>query len=248
MARVKYQNSSGFVYPEQVAEDLTTVVRPLAVVDGYAFDDLNGDGIFNGGESGLANVQVSLPSAMNPLILTGGDGYYLFTIENEGPISVTTSTPSGYFHTTPGTVFLDSTSGLTQTIDFGFASNGADFGVLFGTVFEDSNKNGFQQIGENGLNQRKIVEAGGWKLARRVAKTIPGVGTAMALGFVGYDIKKKGIVKGLLNSGFDAIPLVGTGKNVIEVFTGDFFTDKPEPKGQRIPLKAAAKETNNENK
>lgn len=74
--------------------------------------------------------------------------------------------------------------------------------------------------------KRKAAEAGGWMVAKRVAKSIPYVGTAMAIGFVGYDIKRKGFVKGVLNSGIDAIPFVGLGKNVIEYFTGDFFPDK----------------------
>ena len=74
--------------------------------------------------------------------------------------------------------------------------------------------------------KRKAAEAGGWMLAKRVAKSIPYVGTGMAIAFVGYDIKRKGLVKGVLNSGIDAIPIVGTGKNIIEYFTGDFFPDK----------------------
>jgi len=74
--------------------------------------------------------------------------------------------------------------------------------------------------------KRKAAEAGGWMLAKRVAKSIPYVGTAMSIGLVGYDIKKKGVVKGVLNSGIDAIPFVGLGKNAIEFFTGDFFPDK----------------------
>ena len=74
--------------------------------------------------------------------------------------------------------------------------------------------------------QRKIVKAGGWTVAKRVAKSIPYVGTVMAIGLVGYDIKKKGVVKGVLNSGLDAIPFVGLGKNVFEFFAGDLFPDK----------------------
>ncbi|MDQ6785400.1 MAG: hypothetical protein M3033_01085 [Acidobacteriota bacterium] len=74
--------------------------------------------------------------------------------------------------------------------------------------------------------KRKIVHAGGWTVAKRVAKSIPYVGTAMAIGLVGYDIKKKGVVKGVLNAGIDAIPFVGTGKNIVEFFTGDIFPDK----------------------
>ena len=84
---------------------------------------------------------------------------------------------------------------------------------------------------------RKLVHAGGWKLARRVGKTIPGVGTVIAIGFVGYDIKKKGFVKGIVNSGLDAVPFVGLGKNVLEMFTGDLLPDKENSNGKRLPKK-----------
>lgn len=77
---------------------------------------------------------------------------------------------------------------------------------------------------------RKLAEAGSWRLARRVGKSIPYVGTAMAIGMVGYDIKKKGVVYGVINSGLDAIPFVGLGKNLIEYFTGDLLPDKKEEK------------------
>lgn len=74
--------------------------------------------------------------------------------------------------------------------------------------------------------KRKVAHAGGWMVAKRVARSIPYVGTAVAIGLVGSDIKRKGLVKGLLNSGIDAIPFVGTAKNAVEFFRGDFFPDK----------------------
>ncbi len=79
---------------------------------------------------------------------------------------------------------------------------------------------------ENPSLKRKLVHAGGWSVAKRVAKSIPYVGTAMAIGLVGYDIKNKGVVKGVLNAGLDAIPFVGAGKNIVEFFTGDLLPDK----------------------
>ena len=79
---------------------------------------------------------------------------------------------------------------------------------------------------ENPSLKRKLVHAGGWTIAKRVAKSIPYLGSAMAIGLVGYDIKRKGVVKGVLNSGLDAIPFVGLGKNAIEFFTGDLLADK----------------------
>ena len=73
---------------------------------------------------------------------------------------------------------------------------------------------------------RKIVHAGGWQVAKRVAKMVPFGGTVIAVGLVGHDIKKKGLVKGVVNSGIDAIPFVGFAKNAVELFTGDFIPDK----------------------
>lgn len=77
--------------------------------------------------------------------------------------------------------------------------------------------------------KRKAAEAGGWMLAKRIARSIPYVGTAVAIGMVGYDIKRKGLVNGVINSGLDAIPFVGLGKNAIEYFTGDLLPDKSPP-------------------
>ncbi|CAN5435865.1 hypothetical protein BH10ACI1_BH10ACI1_26080 [soil metagenome] len=84
--------------------------------------------------------------------------------------------------------------------------------------------------------KRKAAEAGGWVLAKRIAKSIPYVGTAMSVGLIGYDIKRKGLVKGVINSGLDAIPFVGLGKNAIEFFTGDLLADKKQSEnGKRLP-------------
>lgn len=86
--------------------------------------------------------------------------------------------------------------------------------------------------------KRKAAEAGGWILAKRIAKSIPPYGTILSIGLVGYDIKRKGLVKGVLNSGLDAIPFVGLGKNAIEFFTGDLLPDKvTDEKGKRLPKK-----------
>ncbi|MFZ1699585.1 MAG: hypothetical protein WBO10_05630 [Pyrinomonadaceae bacterium] len=74
--------------------------------------------------------------------------------------------------------------------------------------------------------KRKILHAGGWQVAKRVAKTIPFGGTAVAVILVGSDIRKKGVIKGVVNSGIDAIPFVGLAKNAIELATGDFIPDK----------------------
>lgn len=74
--------------------------------------------------------------------------------------------------------------------------------------------------------KRKVLRAGGWHIVKRVARMIPFGGAVVAVILVRSDVKNKGIAKGLLNSGIDAIPFVGFAKNGIEIFRGDFIPDK----------------------
>ncbi len=80
----------------------------------------------------------------------------------------------------------------------------------------------------------KALHAGGWRLIRKFGKSLPGFGTALAVGFISYDIKNKGFVNGLINTGLDAIPVVGTVKNVAEMVTGDFLPDKKSDINKKI--------------
>lgn len=82
--------------------------------------------------------------------------------------------------------------------------------------------------------KRKLAHAGGWQVAKRVAKMVPFGGTVIAVVLVGSDIKNKGVVNGLVNSGIDAIPFVGLAKNVVELIRGDFIPDKPAKKSARV--------------
>ena len=59
---------------------------------------------------------------------------------------------------------------------------------------------------------------------------IPFGGTIVAIGLVGHDIKKKGVIRGVINSGIDAIPIVGFAKNAVEIVRGDFIADKEDRK------------------
>ena len=73
---------------------------------------------------------------------------------------------------------------------------------------------------------RRVARTGGLSLAKRLLKPIPFVGTVVALGFAGYEIKKKGWRNGIVHVGLDVIPFVGTAKSVVELFTGDLIPDK----------------------
>ncbi len=70
------------------------------------------------------------------------------------------------------------------------------------------------------------MRAGGWNLAKRLIKPIPIVGSVFAVGLAAHEVKKKGLVRGAIHVGLDATPIIGTVKNVVEIFTGDIIADK----------------------
>ena len=74
----------------------------------------------------------------------------------------------------------------------------------------------------------------GWAVVKKLLKAIPIVGTVFTIGFAGHDMKKKGIVPGAVHLGLDVTPVVGTAKNVVEIFTGDWIPDKAPSIPQQI--------------
>ena len=72
----------------------------------------------------------------------------------------------------------------------------------------------------------KIARKGGLELFKRLLKMIPIVGPVFSVGFAGHDIKKKGLLPGAVHVALDVTPVVGTAKNVVEIFTGDWIPDK----------------------
>ena len=75
--------------------------------------------------------------------------------------------------------------------------------------------------------KKGLVKRGAWEITRKLLKAIPFIGPVFVVGFAGYDIKKKGLVPGAVHVGLDVTPVVGTAKNVLEIFTGDLIPDKP---------------------
>lgn len=82
--------------------------------------------------------------------------------------------------------------------------------------------------------KRRLLRAGGWRLAKRILKPIPVVGSLLAVGLAGHEIRKKGWLRGAVHVGLDVTPVVGTAKGVLEIFTGDLICDKTP---ERKPLK-----------
>lgn len=82
------------------------------------------------------------------------------------------------------------------------------------------------------------MRAGGWGVAKRLVKPIPVVGTAVAIGLAGYEIRRKGLLPGAIHVGLDATPILGTAKGIVEIFTGDLIPDKDIRRARRDARRA----------
>jgi hypothetical protein len=53
------------------------------------------------------------------------------------------------------------------------------------------------------------------------------VGAVIAIATVASTIRRKGVISGTLDTGLNAIPMVGAAKNIVEMARGrDFFPDR----------------------
>jgi hypothetical protein len=76
-----------------------------------------------------------------------------------------------------------------------------------------------------GITQR-IAGAAGMRVARKLSRSFPIVGTVVAIALLGRSVRRKGFVLGLVDAGADALPIVGTLKAVVELMRGDFIPDR----------------------
>jgi len=76
----------------------------------------------------------------------------------------------------------------------------------------------------------KVARWGGARVARRIGRTLPWIGAVIAVATVASSMRRKGVISGVLHAGLDAIPFLGTAKNVAELARGrDFFPDRYGP-------------------
>ena len=73
----------------------------------------------------------------------------------------------------------------------------------------------------------RLTRWGGARLSRRVSRSIPVLGAAIAAATVIATMRRKGLLSGVLDTGLNAMPGIGALKNVIEYARGrDFFPDR----------------------
>ena len=173
----------------------------LQVISGQKFEDLNGNGVKDGGDNGLSgwtifndrNDNGTLDSGEESTV-TGADGGYTLTI-GPGTVRIREVLQTGWIQTTSNPASFVGTSGTTQAnVNFGnfkkFAVSGIKFDDLNGngqldagepglpgwTIFNDANNNGNPDSGEasttTGANGSYTLELGpGTYRIREVLKT-----------------------------------------------------------------------------
>ena len=80
---------------------------------------------------------------------------------------------------------------------------------------------------------RSVSRWAGLKAARRLSRSVPFAGTLIAVALASQAVRRKGLFRGLLDTGLDALPFVGAVKAGVELITGDLI-------GERSPAIGAA--------
>ena len=98
------------------------------------------------------------------------------------------------------TILRADTVGLHAHCD----SHGRDYGTYFART-------------RNMTIAHRITSWGGARLSRRVSRSLPLLGAAIAVVTVASTLRRKGVISGTLDTGLNAVPFVGAAKNLIEV-------------------------------
>ena len=77
---------------------------------------------------------------------------------------------------------------------------------------------------------QQALQWGRRRIARRMLRAVPWLGGIVALATLGATIRRKGVLRGTLDTALDFTPWIGGLKNTAEVLRGrDFIRDKDTP-------------------
>lgn len=129
-------------------------------IAGKNFNDLNSNGVFDSGEPGLPNWNISLSGTHNISTITDENGNYYFSGLKQGNYTVSEVVQNEWVQTLPS-----SPPTYSISLDSGVDATGKDFGnfklgSLSGIVFYDANANGTRDESERILPNWQIVVEG----------------------------------------------------------------------------------------
>ena len=78
--------------------------------------------------------------------------------------------------------------------------------------------------------RKQIVQYGQRRIARRLLRAAPWLGGVVALATLGATMRRKGVIRGTVDTALDFIPGISLAKNAAEIIRGrDLIPDKPRP-------------------
>jgi uncharacterized repeat protein (TIGR01451 family) len=170
--------------------DVLASTADFSSIYGTVFDDLDGDGTWDDGESGIEGVTITLNGQLSTT--TGVYGRYSFTTTVEAVHTVVETDLPGYFSTTPNERHVDVALGESYEVNFGDAPNTSAFATIFGTVFDDVDGDGTWDADELGIQDVLITLDGGTTVTTSqyggytFLVTTPGFHTAVETDPLGY--------------------------------------------------------------
>ncbi len=146
---------------------LSATVDATGSIGDLVWNDADGDGIRDGGESGLSGVTVTLRQDTNgdgiyetPVASTDTDsnGAYVFSSLPAGSYRAVVAVPSGQFATTSTAIDVQLTAGQqVDAVDFGLAATSPPQGIIGDRIWLDSNGDGLQDPTEPGVNDVTVT-------------------------------------------------------------------------------------------
>ncbi|MBI3189344.1 MAG: VCBS repeat-containing protein, partial [Ignavibacteriales bacterium] len=123
-------------------------------ISGVKFNDLDGDGVKDNGEPGIANWKINITGAQTDSTYTDANGGYSFTALSNGSYTISEESKANWVQTFPGS----GTYSLSYT---GTSLSGKDFGnfkraSISGQKFSDINSDGIKNGADSGLANWRI--------------------------------------------------------------------------------------------
>ncbi len=202
----------------------------LGEIHGLKFNDVNGNGIQDAGDIGLANWQIVLKDVNGTTIgttTTDSNGNYNFTGLFLGTYTVGEIMPSGWIQTAPAISTTGSATYAANINTSGTVINGDNFGnfqlgKVYGQKFQDLNANGIKDSDEVGL--------AGWVINIKGMDTITKTAVNMTTttdsngnyNFTGLTAGTYTISETLQNGWIQTAPVNGT--YTVNIVSGSNFT------------------------
>ncbi|MDB6066752.1 MAG: type fimbrial biosis protein PilY1 [Pedosphaera sp.] len=142
------------------------VITAAAAINGHVYNDLNKNGVYTNGDAGLSGVTLQLftdpngdgdPSdgALVQITTTDVNGYYELLNLNLGHYVVVDNDLPGYASSAPAnnrlSINITSLTAFTNANFFQYLPSPSLYSTISGTVWNDANGNGTNDVGETGL-------------------------------------------------------------------------------------------------